>query len=217
MKKVLLLVVAILGVSFSAMAQKGKTINVVPDQAKIILQGAEVGQGLYELIMGKQDYVMLKLTCPGYVDRTVRVYKKDKRKSITFTLDEDESYLASEPNSDLANKNMTVMVREGLNADMVWKRMILTISDLFPNLEINDKSAGWIRTSWEVQRFAYVTIRTRIEVKERVGMDDLSYRVRLQSEISPNECGNHDQCYKAWDRVLKKYNQSIMDLVNSLQ
>ena len=217
MKKVLLLVVAILGVSFSAMAQKGKTINVVPDQAKIILQGAEVGQGSYELIMGKQDYVMLKLTCPGYVDRTVRVYKKDKRKSITFTLDEDESYLASEPNSDLANKNMTVMVREGLNADMVWKRMILTISDLFPNLEINDKSAGWIRTSWEVQRFAYVTIRTRIEVKERVGMDDLSYRVRLQSEISPNECGNHDQCYKAWDRVLKKYNQSIMDLVNSLQ
>lgn len=217
MKKVLLLVVVMLGISFSAMAQKGKTINVVPDNAKIFLQGAEVGQGSYDLIIGKQDYVMLKLTCPGYVDRTVRVYKKDKRKSITFTLEEDESYLASEANSDLANKNMTVMVREGLDADMVWKRMILTISDLFPNLEINDKSAGWIRTSWEIQRYAYVTIRTRVEVKERVGMDNLSYRVRLQSEISPNECGNHDQCYKAWDRVLKKYNQSIMDLVNSLQ
>lgn len=217
MKKILLFVIAILGVSFSANAQKVKTINVVPDNAKIIMAGAEVGQGSYQLTMGKQDYVMLRLTCPGYVDRTVRVYKSDKRKSLTFTLEVDESYSASEASSDLANKNMTVNVREGLTQEEVWKRLVLTISDLFPNLEISDRSAGWIRSSWEVQRFAYVTIRTRIEVKERVGMDNLCYRVRLQSEWAPNDCGNHDECYKAWDRVLKRYNQSIMDLINSLQ
>lgn len=217
MKKILLLVVAIFGVSFSAMAQKGITINVVPDKAKIIMQGAEVGQGSYQLVIGKQDYVMLRLTCPGYIDRTVRVYKKDKRKSITFNLESDDSFMASDASSDLANKNMTVNVREGLSADVVWKRLLLTISDLFPNLEVSDKSAGWIRSSWEVERFAYFTVRTRIEVKERVGQDNLCYRVRLQSEIASNDCGNNDECYRAWDRVLKKYNQSIMDLINSLQ
>ncbi len=219
MKKLLLLAIALV-VSLSCSAQllgKVKTINVVPDKAKIIMGGAEVGQGSYSLNMGRQDYVMLRLTCPGYVDRVVRVYRNDKRNAISFTLEEDESFSASEANSDLANKYMTVTVREGLTSDVVWKRLILTISDLFPNLEVNDKEAGWIRSAWEVERFAYVTVRTRIEIKEVMGFDTPRYRVRLQSEIASNECGTHDECYKAWDRVLKTYIESITDLISSIQ
>lgn len=220
MKKILLLTIALVGLSLSCSAQFGgkvKTINVVPDKAKIIMGGAEVGQGSYSLNMGRQDYVMLRLTCPGYVDRVVRVYRKDKRNAITFTLEEDESFSASEANSDLANKYMTVNVREGLDEDIVWKRLVLTISELFPNLEVNDKESGWIRSSWEVERFAYVTVRTRIEIKEVMGFETPRYRVRLQSEIASNECGTHDECFKAWDRVLKTYHQAINDLINSIQ
>lgn len=220
MKKFLLLTIALVGLSLSCSAQFGgkvKTINVVPDKAKIIMGGAEVGQGSYSLNMGRQDYVMLRLACPGYVDRVVRVYRNDKRNAITFTLEEDESFSASEANSDLANKYMTVNVREGLDGDMVWKRLVLTISELFPNLEVNDKESGWIRSSWEVERFAYVTVRTRIEIKEVMGFETPRYRVRLQSEIASNECGTHDECFKAWDRVLKTYHQAINDLINSIQ
>ena len=218
MKRFFLMAIALVVVSLSCSAQgKAKTINVVPDKAKIIMGGAEVGQGSYSLNMGRQDYVMLRLTCPGYVDRVVRVYRNDKRNAITFTLEEDESFSASESSSDLANKYMTVIVREGLTSDVVWKRLILTISELFPNLEVNDKEAGWIRSAWEVERFAYVTVRTRIEIKEIMGSDTPRYRVRLQSEIASNECGTHDECFKAWDRVLKTYNQSINDLINSIQ
>ena len=209
-----------MGLSLSCSAQFGgkvKTINVVPDKAKIIMGGAEVGQGSYSLNIGRQDYVMLRLTCPGYVDRVVRVYRNDKRNSITFTLEEDESFSASEASSDLANKYMTVNVREGLDGDIIWKRLVLTISELFPNLEINDKESGWIRSSWEVERFAYVTVRTRIEIKEVMGFETPRYRVRLQSEIASNECGTHDECFKAWDRVLKTYHQAINDLINSIQ
>lgn len=220
MKKFLLLTIALVGLSLSCSAQFGgkvKTINVVPDKAKIIMGGAEVGQGSYSLNIGRQDYVMLRLTCPGYVDRVVRVYRNDKRNSITFTLEEDESFSASEASSDLANKYMTVNVREGLDGDIIWKRLVLTISELFPNLEINDKESGWIRSSWEVERFAYVTVRTRIEIKEVMGFETPRYRVRLQSEIASNECGTHDECFKAWDRVLKTYHQAINDLINSIQ
>lgn len=219
MKKFLLLTIALIGLSLSCSAQFGKvkTINVVPDKAKIIMGGAEVGQGSYSLNMGRQDYVMLRLTCPGYVDRVVRVYRSDKRNAITFTLEEDESFSASEASSDLANKYMTVNVREGLSSDMVWKRLIFTISDLFPNLEVSDKDAGWIRSAWEVERFAYVTVRTRIEIKEVMGSDTPRYKVRLQSEIASNECGTHDECFKAWDRVLKTYHESVTDLINSIQ
>ena len=218
MKKLILLTIAFLGLSLSCSAQgKVKTINVVPDNAKIILNGAEVGQGSYDLTIGRQDYVMLRLSCPGYVDRVVRVYKADKRKSLTFTLEEDEAFSASEASSDLANKYMTVTVREGLTSDEVWKRLLLTISDLFPNLEISDKSAGWIRSAWVMERFAYVTVRTRIEIKEQLGQDTPRYKVRLLSEIASNECGTHDECFRKWDRVLKTYNESITDLINSIQ
>ncbi len=218
MTKFLFLAIAFLGLSLPCSAQgKVKTINVVPDKAKIIMNGAEVGQGSYSLSMGRLDYVMLRLTCPGYVDRVVRIYRTDKRNSLTFSLEEDEAFSASEASSDLANKYMTVNVRTGLSSDDVWKRLILTISDLFPNLEISDKQAGWIRSAWIMERFAYVTVRTRIEIKEQLGQDTPRYKVRLQSEIASNECGTHDECFKKWDRVLKTYNESITDLINSIQ
>ena len=197
--------------------KKVKTINVVPDNAKIIIGGTEVGTGTYELTMGKPDYVLIKLSAPGHIDKTVKVYKSDKSNSHTFKLEIDDSYAASESSSDLANKPMRIVVRKDLTADALWKRLMSYTSDQFPNLEITDKSAGWIRSSWEIQSFAYATVRTRIEIKEIPGMDDLTYKITLQSEYAWNSCGLDDQCFRQWDRVLKRYKQSIEDLMNSVQ
>ena len=41
---------------------------------------------------------------PGYIDKTVRVYKTTNAKTITYQLEVDEAYNASEARSDLANK-----------------------------------------------------------------------------------------------------------------
>lgn len=220
MKKIFIMLLTLCVASAQSNAQmfgSSKTINVIPDNASISVAGVEVATGSYQLVIGRQDYVMLRLSAPGYIAKTVRVYKADKSKTLTFKLQEDESYGASEVSSDLANKPMTVIVRQGVTADDVWKRIIYYTSDLFPNMEICDKSAGWIRSSWELQSFAYCTIRTRIEIKEVPGQDDLRYRVTLKSEYANNDCGLNDQCFKAWDRVLKKYKQAIEDLVNALK
>lgn len=198
-------------------AGKTKTINVIPDNASIIIGGTEVATGSYNLPMGKGDYVLVKLSAPGYIDKTVKVYKTDKSRTLTYKLDVDDSFAASEGSSDLANKTMTVVVRKGMDADAVWKRIIYYTTDLFPNMEITDKSAGWIRSAWEVQSFAYVLIRTRIEIKEVPGMDDLTYKVTLRSEYALKTCGLDDQCFTQWDRILKKYKQSVEDLVNGLR
>ena len=147
----------------------------------------------------------------------LKVFKADKRNSLTFKLEEDDSYAASEVSSDLANKSMTVVVKKGMSADDVWKRIIYYTTDLFPNMEISDKSAGWVRSAWELQSFAYATIRTKIEIKEVPGMDDLTYRVTLKSEYAWKSCGLNDQCFKQWDRILKRYKQSVEDLVNALK
>ncbi|MBQ8722124.1 MAG: hypothetical protein IJY67_08290 [Paludibacteraceae bacterium] len=215
MKKILLFFIS-LGVSLVLNAQT-KTINVIPENAKIIQKGLEVGQGSYTFKIKKEDYVIFRLSAPGYIDKTVRIYKTNKSKTITYQLEVDEAYNASEANSDLANKSMTVNVKDGISIDEAWKRIIFYTSDLFPDMEILDKSSGWLRSAWIKQDFVYSTIRTRIEIKEVPGQDNLKYRVKLQSEYAWHECGGGDECFKQWDRVLKAYDQAIRDLVNALQ
>jgi hypothetical protein len=217
MKKVILVLIALIGFGICANAQKKvKTVYVTPDNAKIILGGIEVGTGTYDLTMGKQDFVVLRLTAPGYMDKTVRINKADKTTTYNFRLEEDDSYNASEVSSDLANKAMTVSVRKKNSPDEIWKRINYYTSEAFPDLQINDKSSGWLRSAWAIQKFRYVTIRTRIEIKEVPGLDELTYKVTLQSEYGDNNCGLDDQCFKQWDRVLKRYKKAVEDLLNSL-
>lgn len=219
MKKILLFVL-LLGATIGANAQlfgRTKTINVIPDNAKIFHKGAEVGQGSYTFQMGREDYMLFKLKAPGYIDKTIKVYKANKQNTFTYQLEVDEAYANSEASSDLANKSMTIVVREGMSLDEVWKRLVLYLTDVFPDMEIMDKSAGWLRSAWMKQDFAYATIRTRIEVKEMIGQDDLRYRVKLQSEYAWHDCGGGDECYQQWDRVLKTYNQAIQDLFNAIR
>ena len=194
-----------------------KTINVIPENAKIIHKGMEVGQGSYEFKMGRNDYLIFRLTAPGYIDKTVRVYKSTKSKTITYQLEVDEAYNASEATSDFANKSVPIDVKNGMSIDDAWQRIIYYTSELFPDMEILDKSSGWLRSTWVNQDFAYVTIRTRIEIKEVPGQDNLKYKVKLQSEIAPRDCGGNEECFKQWDRVLKAYDQAIRDLVNALK
>jgi hypothetical protein len=220
MKKYLMLLAAVIGFGISANAQlfkKVKTINVEPDNAKIIIGGMEVATGSYALTMGKADYTLIKLEAPGYISKSVKVFKNDSRNTLTYKLELDDSYSASDASSDLANKRMAVIVKKGMSADEVWKRISYYVTELFPDLQIQDKSAGWVRSAWVIQQFNYVLIRTRIEIKEVPGQDDLTYTVTLSSEYAWNDCGRDDQCFKQWDRVLKKYKQSIEDLVNGLK
>ena len=173
--------------------------------------------GSYTFKIKKEDYVIFRLSAPGYIDKTVRIYKTNKSKTITYQLEVDEAYNASEANSDLANKSMTVNVKDGISIDEAWKRIIFYTSDLFPDMEILDKSSGWLRSAWIKQDFAYSTIRTRIEIKEVPGQDNLISKVKLQSEYAWHDCGGNDECFKQWDRVLKVYDQAIRDLVNALK
>ena len=85
MKKILLFVLLICA-TISANAQFGrtKTINVIPDNAKIFHKGAEVGQGSYTFQMGREDYMLFKLKAPGYIDKTIKVYKANKQNTFTY-------------------------------------------------------------------------------------------------------------------------------------
>ena len=106
------------------------TINVLPDNAIIYIGNAEVATGTYEYTHKTgQDYVMVKLSAPGYIEKNVKVNRTDK--VMTYTLETDEAWAASEVSNDVANKAIRIIVNRGMESDDVWQRIIYYITEDF--------------------------------------------------------------------------------------
>lgn len=215
-----MIVFALIGFGIMANAQK-KTVYVVPETAKIFYNGHEVGNGSYEIKFSrKEDFVMLKFEAPGYITKTVKLFKNNPKKTISYELFVDEAMqnsIGSSEGVDLANKFFTVTCKKGMTEDVVWKRLMNIAVSNFENAEVRDKAAGWIRTAWLNTSFLYQIVRTRMEIQlQFTGEDELAYKVRISSEIADKDCGTNNQCFVKYDRILKKYEQVISELQTSL-
>lgn len=222
MKRILFLSLALL-FTFSVIARTTtKTIHVTPDNAVIYLNGNEVGQGSYTVSFDKHtEFVMLKFVASGYITRTVRLTRDNPKETIEYKLYQDEAYANSYGSGDgvdMANKWMEVTCKKGLTEDQVWRRLMSVAVDNFENVEVRDKAAGWIKTAWKNTAFECgLTVRTRLEVRIAVGLDEneLTYKIRLSSEIKETDCYG-EQCFAKYDRILRKFYDVINDVQNSL-
>lgn len=221
MKKFLILGFLLsLFVNLEATAAKKITINVIPETANIFIDGQMVGTGNYEVKFDKKaDFYVVKVEAPGYLTRTYRLLKSNPKNTVLYTLPTDEAYEAStgsEDGMDLANKWIDITCKKGLSEDAVWKRLISVCTNYFDNIEVRDKSAGWIKTAWKVTQFKNQTVRTRLEVRMSFTDEDvLSYRSRLSVQIKDKECRG-ENCYKTYDRVLRTYEPLIQELQTSV-
>lgn len=206
------------------LSAKKITVHVVPENAKIYCNGDEVGSGIYEINFGrKDDFVMLKFTAPGYIARSVKLFKKNPKNTVSYQLAEDlalKNSVGAESGMDLANRNFTITCKQGMTPDVVWKRLMNIAINNFENIEIRDQSAGWIRTAWAKTRFASgderQEVRTRLEIRlQFAGEGELAYRVKLTSEIAEGDCYS-EECFVPYDRLLKKYENIISELQTTL-
>ncbi len=221
--KSFLFLTLIVACAFQPISAKKKTVHVIPETAKIFLNGAEVGNGSYEIDFKRNmDFVILKFEAPGYCERTVRLYKDNPKNVVSYTLVEDEAHantLGDEDGISYANNYFSVTAKQGMTEDEVWKRLMNIATNNFENVEIRDKSAGWIRTAWSVRRFknSGQAVRTRLEIKlQFTGDNEISFRVKLQSQKSLLDCGYSDQCFFDYDRLLKKYASVVSELQTTL-
>jgi len=149
--------------------------------------------------------------------KEVKLFKNNPNKSISYTLFIDEAQqnsVRSGEGIDIANKWFDINTKNGTTEDAAWKRLMSVTTKYFDNVEIRDKSAGWIKTAWTVNTFAYQKVRTNLEIKILMGDDNLKYRVRISSEIG--DIDTNEQGYEKYARVLKKYEKIIEELQNSL-
>lgn len=206
--------------SCRAMAVK-KTVYVTPERAKIFYNGHEVGNGSYEVsFKNDEDFAVLKFEAPGYIPRTVKLFKNNPKNTVSYDLFVDEAMQNSvgvEEGVDIANKYFTITCKKDMDDDIVWKRLMNIAVTNFENVEVRDKSAGWIKTAWVNTSFLYQVVRTRLEIQlQFADTEQKTYRVRLSSEIADKDCGLNDQCFVKYERVLKKYEQVISELQTSL-
>ena len=224
MKKLVLFFTVLMALMSQTVCGQTKKIHVTPDKAKIYVDGSEVGNGTYSVkFNNKTDFYMLKFECPGYITKQVKLLKSNPNKTIEYRMDKDDFYFNSvgpsgnavgEDAIDVANKWFEVSVRDGMDEGKIWKKLMSIASKNFENVEIRDKSAGWIRTAWAKTNYDRQVVRTRLEIKVNTDDDEeISYKVKIYSEVNNDiDCSGED-CFEKSDRVLKKY----VDVINELQ
>ncbi len=216
MKKILI-ALFIFSLSISVHAQK-KQIYITPSTAKIFVDGSEVGNGKYIYKFRKnEDFVVLKFEAPGYISKEIKLFKRNPSKSVSYTLMVDEAEqnsVGAKEGIDIANKWFDINSKTGMTEDEAWKRLMSITTKYFDNVEIRDKSAGWIKTSWIVNTYSFQKVRTNLEIKISMGDNNLKYRARITSEIA--DFDQDEQGFQKYSRVLKKYERIIEELQNSL-
>ncbi|MBO2522414.1 MAG: hypothetical protein CW336_00930 [Bacteroidetes bacterium] len=210
MKKVLLVLLAVLFCGTLNLNAQKKSIKVTPDNAKIYVDGDYVGDGTYIVKFSRnEDFVRVKCEATGYVTKEFSVKKSDTRKTIGVKLVKDEAYDNSVA-SELANKYFTIRVRQGIDEDKAWKLLTQVMLEYFPELKTADKASGYMNTTWAEQAYGDSKVRTMVQIKES-SIDGLAYQIKIFSERN-DDYTNDPETYKPWPRVLKKYEPLINEM-----
>jgi PEGA domain len=207
--------------SFKVSASEKVVITTSPQTARIYLNGVQMGTGKVEIKISKGDCITIEVKQEGYISES-RTYcnKKgvaDPPSTDYLQLQEDESYTSS-IESNIANTEVQINVNANKTREEAWKQIMSTVLDKFDVLENSDEKAGYIRTSWVGMSFKSNTVRIRLIVKQS-SEKPLAYKVKFVSEASgrSSTAYNADEQFRPYNRILKKYDGFLDELVTRLK
>lgn len=193
---------------------KDVKISVTPSDAKIYLDGNYVGDGITTASLKKKDgFVVVKFEKEGYVPLEVKIFATDKRNAVSYTLRRDAFYDVSVA-SGLVNKYFTVTVSKDLytvdengkrNTELAWKMIHQIILNYFDEIQTTDIASGFVQTPWQYKSFpdADKQMRTRVSVKESNLGGDLTFQIKVSSEVAPLLAAQRDESFQEIDRIAK--------------
>ena len=196
-------------------------ITVTPSTAKIFIDGNYVGDGVYTATVKKKDeFIVVKCEQEGYVTLETKIYASDKRKAVSYTLRRD-AFLDITKETGLANKFFAVKVSKDLytqndgkrNSEKAWKLIHQIILNYFDEIQTTDMASGFIQTPWIYKSFPEIekTIRTRVSVKESNLGGDLTFKIKVSSEMAPMIGQNQEESYREINRVQKEFEPIISE------
>lgn len=196
------------------------TVSASEPDAKIIVDGQNLGTGTLKIKIPKGTCVTVKIQKVGFLKyEQTYCYKKGQTLPPTkqyFEMKKDDAEEAS-IKTDQANVDFSVEVNTKYDATEAWKLTNQIVTDYFDAIEVADKETSYLRTAWSVQSFQQNTIRTRLIIKLG-NSNPLTFKIKLVSEFSgvSGTSVKADEQFREWDRVLRKYQNIISDFSTRL-
>lgn len=202
----------------------GKDIRIVviPTEATIKVNGSYYGDGSAVLKIKKNDFVSLECSCPGYETLNTRIYGNDDRKTIEIKLKED-MLLKQTAESSIANNFFSVKVNKELynddpatgkrNSENAWKLAHNVLLKYFDEIMTSDAASGFIQTPWLYKNYveAGKTLRTRVTVKESNIGGDLTFQIKMTSEIANIQGRNREESFFETNRIMKEFETLVSE------
>ena len=204
----------------------GKDIKVVviPTETTIKVNGSYYGEGSAVVKIKRNDFVSLECSCPGYETLNTRIYGGDNRRTIEVKLKED-MLLKQTVESSVANRFFSVKVKKNLysddpetgkrNSENAWKMAHSVLLNYVDEIMTSDAASGFIQTPWLYKNYveAEKTLRARITVKESNIGGDLTFQIKLTSEMAPIQGRSREESFLETNRIMKEFES----LVNEFQ
>lgn len=214
---------------FVAAVAWGKDIKIVviPNEATIKVNGSYYGEGSAVLKIKKNDFVSLECSCPGYETLNTRIYGNDERKTIEIKLKED-MLLKQTTESSVANNFFSVRVNKSLysddpatgkrNSDNAWKMAHSVLLKYFDEIMTSDAASGFIQTPWLYKNYveAGKTLRCRVTIKESNIGGDLTFQIKLASEMAPIQGRSREESFLETNRIMKEFETLISEFQSRL-
>lgn len=225
MKKIFLMLVA----AALTVCAWGKDIKVVviPTDATIKVNGSYYGDGSAVLKIKKNDFVSLECSCPGYETLNTRIYGNDDRKTIEIKLKED-MLLKQTIESSVANNFFSVRVNKSLysddpksgkrNSENAWKMAHSVLLKYFDEIMTSDAASGFIQTPWLYKNYveAGKTLRCRVTIKESNIGGDLTFQIKMASEMAPIQGRSREESFLETNRIMKEFETLISEFQSRL-
>lgn len=215
------LLMLVLAFSSLGMWAKDVKISVTPSDAKISVDGNYMADGIVVAKITK-DFIVVKLERDGYVTLETKIYKHDKRKGISYTLRRD-TFLDLTNQSGLVNKYFTIAVSPDLytvdengkqDASKAWKMMHQILLDYFDEIQATDIASGFIQTPWQYETLADAEkqLRTRVSIRQINVGGDLTFQIKISSEVASMLSARRDESFQSIDRISKKFETIIAEM-----
>lgn len=221
MKKILLLCCTLFAATICLAAKEVK-ITVIPSDAKIYIDGNYAADGITTATLKKKDgFIVVKFEREGYVTLETIIFTTDKRKAVSYTMRRDAFFDVSVA-SGLVNKYFSVKISKDLytvdesgkrNTELAWKMIHQVILNYFDEIQTTDMASGFIQTPWLYKSFpeADKQIRTRVSVKESNLGGDLTFQIKISSEVAPLIASQRDESFQEIDRIVKDLEPMISE------
>lgn len=204
------------------LAAKEVKITVIPSDAKIYIDGNYAADGITTATLKKKDgFIVVKFEREGYVTLETKIFTTDKRKAVSYTMRRDAFFDVSVA-SGLVNKYFSVKISKDLytvdesgkrNTELAWKMIHQVILNYFDEIQTTDMASGFIQTPWHYKSFpeADKQIRTRVSVKESNLGGDLTFQIKISSEVAPLIASQRDESFQEIDRIVKDLEPMISE------